>query len=683
MRRFLLASAIALGALAATAIVADALFPPDLGRARIKSTVVIDADGVMLRPFETADGKWRLAVRTDDVDPRYLALLRAYEDHRFFDHRGVDPLALLRAAGQWLSAGHVVSGGSTLTMQVARLLEPEPRGVRAKLRQIARAIQLEARYDKNEILALYLTLAPFGGNLEGVRAASLAYFGKEPARLSLDQAALLVALPQSPERLRPDRHPEAAARGREKVLNRLRDAGAITAPEFAEAAAAPLPQQRLAFPFHAPHLAQRLAATASPGIAIATLIDGPLQQRIERLAREERRWFGDGANLAVVIVENRTRAVRAYLGGADFFAPAGEIDLAQSRRSPGSALKPFVYAMGFDDGVIHPATLIDDAPMRFGDYAPRDFERSFQGTVTVREALQLSLNVPAVAVTERIGAVRLVASLRAAGATLRFPRLSGAPSLAVALGGVGLSLADLTMLYADIADGGTGRTLRFTGAAESGSTRLMSATAARFLRDILAGSPLPPGWSDITAGERRRAVAFKTGTSYGFRDAWAVGFSARYTVGVWVGRADGTPRPGHFGRNTAAPIMLKLFDLLLAQGDGAPATIAETENGAAVPAALRHFRREPLAASPAIAPPQILFPPDGAMIDAREGTGVALKAEGGNGPLTWLVDGAPLRVEHFAADTFWQPTGTGFARIAVIDADGRSAAVRVRVKSGP
>jgi penicillin-binding protein 1C len=682
MQRLLMAGAAAI-AIAATAIGADALFPPDLGRARTTSTIVVDADNAMLRPFETADGKWRLAARTDDVDRRYLALLRAYEDRRFFEHRGVDPLALLRAAGQWLSAGHVVSGGSTLTMQVARLLEPRPRGIGAKLRQIARATQLEVHYDKNEVLALYLTLAPFGGNLEGVRAASLAYFGKEPARLSLDEAALLVALPQSPERLRPDRHPEAAAGGREKVLHRLRDAGVITDQEFAEAAAAPLPQQRLAFPFHAPHLAQRLAAIARPGNAIATLIDGPLQQRVERLARDERRWFGDGANLAIVIVENRTRAVRAYLGGADFFAPAGEIDLAQSRRSPGSALKPFVYALGFDDGIIHPATLIDDAPMRFGDYAPRDFERSFQGTVTVREALQLSLNVPAVAVTERVGAVRLVASLRAAGATLRFPRLAGAPSLPVALGGVGISLADLTMLYANIADGGTSRALRFIAAAASGSTRLMSATAARYLREILAGSPLPPGWSEMTVGERRRAISFKTGTSYGFRDAWAVGFSARYTVGVWVGRADGTPRPGHFGRNTAAPIMLKLFDLLPAQGDAPPAAIADSENGARLPPALRHFRREPLTASPTIAAPQILFPPDGAMIDAREGTGVALKAEGGNGPLTWLIDGTPLSAERLAADTFWQPHGSGFARIAVIDSDGRSAAVRVRVKGGP
>jgi penicillin-binding protein 1C len=253
----------------------------------------------------------------------------------------------------------------------------------------------------------------------------------------------------------------------------------------------------------------------------------------------------------------------------------------------------------------------------------------------------------------------------------------------VALGGVGLSLADLTMLYADIADGGTGRTLRFTTAAESGSMRLMSATAARYLRDILAGSPLPPGWSEMTAGERRRTVAFKTGTSYGFRDAWAIGFSARYTVGVWVGRADGSPRPGHFGRNTAAPIMLKLFDLLPAHGDTSPAASADMENGAALPPALRHFRREPLAASPTIAPPLILFPPDGAMIDAREGTGVALKAEGGNGPLTWLVDGTPLFTERFAADTFWQPKGSGFARIAVIDAEGHAAAVRVRVKTAP
>ena len=678
-RRLLVASVAAACALAVAVLAADALFPPDLGRARATSTVVLGADHAMLRPFETADGKWRLAARADEVDQRYLTLLGAYEDHRFFDHHGVDPLALLRAAGQWMRAGHVVSGGSTLTMQVARLLEPRPRGIGAKLRQIARAIQLEARYDKNEILALYLTLAPFGGNLEGVRAASLAYFGKEPARLSLGEAALLVALPQSPERLRPDRHPEAAARGRDKVLHRLLDAGAITPQEMAEATSETPPSQRLAFPFHAPHLAQRLTAASALGTTIATLIDGSLQRRVERLARDERRWFGDGE---VGAVENRTRAVRAYVGGADFFGAAGEIDLAQSRRSPGSTLKPFVYAMGFDDGIIHPATLIEDAPMRFGDYAPRDFERSFQGTVTVREALQLSLNVPAVAVLERVGAVRLVASLRGAGAGLRFPRLAGAPSLPVALGGVGISLADLTMLYADIADGGAGKTLRFAASAESGgATRLMSATAARYLRDILTGSPLPPGWSDMAARPRHHAVAFKTGTSYGFRDAWAVGFSPRYTVGVWVGRADGTARPGHFGRNTAAPIMLKLFDLLPAEGDAPAPITAEGEN--ALPPALRYFRREAQAAPQAIAPPQIHFPPDGAVIDAGRGAGVALKAEGGNGALTWLIDGAPLAAERYAADTFWQPAGAGFARIAVIDADGRSAAVRVRVKGGP
>jgi penicillin-binding protein 1C len=689
-RRIALAAA-ALAALGiAAAVWADALLPPDLTRAEDRSVVVADAQHEILRVFTTGDGKWRLPVRAEQVDQRYLALLRAYEDRRFAHHWGVEPLALLRAAGQWLAAGHIVSGGSTLTMQAARLLEPRPRGIRAKLRQIARALQLEERYDKGEVLSLYLTLAPFGGNLEGVRAATLAYFGKEPTHLTLGEAALLVALPQSPERLRPDRHPEAAARGRDKVLQRLVAAGAISAAEAREAAAETLPKTRLAFPFHAPHLAQRLAAAAKPGSAIDTTIDGALQQRVEALAQSVRRWFADGANLAIIVVDNRSGAVRAYLGGADFFAPAGEIDLARARRSPGSALKPFIYGMAFDDGILHPASLIDDAPTRFGDYAPRDFDRAYLGTVSAREALQLSLNVPAVAVLDRVGAVRFIANLRQAGAALRFQRLAGAPSLQVALGGLGISLSDLTMLYAGIAAGGRVRPLAVTAGEAGEPRRVMSATAAWYVTDILAGSPPPEGWAPGDGVTRPHRIAFKTGTSYGFRDAWAVGYSGDYTVGVWVGRADGSPRPGHYGRNTAAPVMLKVFALLPAEApryDPAPPDALLADSSAALPPALRHFAREPLA--PALAhadaPPQILFPPDGAEIDWRPGrgdsSGIALKAAGGKAPLLWLVDGRPLATSPLAADNFWCPTGEGFARIAVIDAEGRSAAVRIRVKA--
>lgn len=689
-RRLVLWSAVSvltLGALAGAAATADALWPPNPSRYIGRSAVVLDKDHRILRAFTTADGKWRLAALPDQVDPRYLTLLRAYEDKRFDEHWGVDPAALARAAAQWIRAGHIVSGGSTLTMQVARLLEaPKPRGIVTKLEQIARAMQLEARYRKDDILAMYLTLAPFGGNLEGVRAASLAYFGKEPAQLTLGQAALLVALPQSPERLRPDRHPAAARAGRDKVLARLLADGLITAQQETEARAEPVPDRRLPFPFAAPHLAQHLV-TLAPGGEIDTWIDGDLQRDTENLVRGEARWFGDDAGLAAIVVENATRHVIAYLGGVDFYGRhAGQLDLARRARSPGSALKPFIYGMAFDDGAINPATLIDDEPTRFGDYAPKDFDRDFRGTVTVRQALADSLNVPAVAVLERVGPMRFVADLREAGARLRTGRLVGMPTLPVALGGVGISLADLTMLYVDLADGGIAAPLVYAGTPAPAPPReLMSPTAAWYVGDILAGSSRPDGWGEGIGLTSTRTIAFKTGTSYGFRDAWAVGFSQTYTVGVWVGRADGSPRPGHFGRNTATPVMLKLFGLLPAEAPGwraPPADVLLAQSNASLPPALQHFTRSAPDDGPhRVPPPRILFPADGMLIETvRSEPDIVLKAKGGHGKLFWIVNGKPLGRPKLGADMFWRPEGDGYARIAVVDEDGNRAAVRVRVK---
>jgi len=668
----------------------DRLSPPDLARYEHASIVVADRDGGILRAFETQEGEWRLPTGPASVDPRYLALLRAYEDQRFDDHLGVDPIAVARAAWQWISSGRIVSGASTLTMQAARLLEPRPRGLGAKLHQMARALQLEERLPKDRILSIYLTLAPFGGNLEGVRAASLAYFGKEPQRLSLGEAALLVALPQSPERLRPDRHPAAALAARAKVLHRLEEHGVISATEVADALGEPLPAGRLAFPFLAPHLTQHLVAQAAPGSTVATTIDRDLQSGLEALAQREALRFDDGGDLAVVVLDNRAHVFRAYLGSADFFGPHGQIDLARAQRSPGSALKPFIYGLAFDDRVIHPASLIDDEPMRFGDYVPRNFDRQFQGTVSVREALQQSLNVPAVALLDRVGAIRFVGELRAAGATLGFRRLVGTPSLPVALGGLGISLADLATLYTAFPDGGEVIAPRLAESAAGRSVRLMGAAAAWYVTDILRGSPLPAGYAQALGLTRARDIAFKTGTSYGFRDAWAVGYSPDYTVGVWVGRADGSPRPGHYGRNTATPILLKTFDLLPPDrspfGEAPAEALAASSNGD-LPPGLRHFapdRPGPLRLASGAAP-RILFPPDGAVVEwhAADGAhgGLPLKAEGGAKPLLWIVNGAPLGKAPLVGNAAWQPDGDGFARIAVVDAEGRSAEIRVRLVS--
>ena len=502
-------AALGVAGAAALLIAANVIFPPDLTRGSQQSTVALAADGTMLRGFLTPDDKWRLPVKLADVDPRYVKLLLAYEDARFYGHAGVDAMAVGRAVWQFVSNMGVVSGASTLTMQVARMLEPIPRDLTGKALQMARAAQLEARLSKEEILDLYLTLAPFGGNIEGVRAASLTWFGKEPRHLTLSEAALLVALPQSPERNRPDRNPERARAARDKVLRILAEKGVVTEQEAREAMEDAVPVTRLAMPFIAPHLAQRARAERPGEAEIRTTINMRLQLAVERLVAENGRAPGDGGDMAIVVVDNRTQAIIAYVGSSDFWSAHGQVDMARAMRSPGSALKPFIYGIAFDDMLIHPATLIDDKPMSFGSYAPRNFDRGFQGTVSVRDALHQSLNVPAVAVLDRIGPVRLSATLTTAGARLSWASRFTGPSLPMALGGVGITLEDLTMLYAGVANQGVARPLRRYQDQQPGEARRhFGPTAAWYLFDVLKGSPLPDGWAMGRGIERGREVAF-------------------------------------------------------------------------------------------------------------------------------------------------------------------------------
>ena len=688
--RFTVACFTALGIVCALAA-ADVANPPDMSRAQRLSPEVVDRNGVLLRAFLSPDGYWRMQTNVGDVSPRYLAMLKAYEDRRFDSNFGIDPAAMARAALQWAGAGHIVSGGSTLTMQVARLLEPmrlRGRGIPTKLLQMARALQLEERYSKDRILSLYLTLAPFGGNLEGVRAASLSYFGKPPSRLDLAEAALLVALPQSPVRQRPDRHAIRALAARNKVLARMVEEGVVTAGDARIAMREGVPFARQPMPLSAPHLAERLVR-ADKSSRIVTTLDANLQDAAERLAVRERGFFDDGADIAIVVVENRTRNVLAYVGGTDFWGKAGQIDLAQRNRSPGSALKPFIYGMAFDDLILNPSSMMQDQPTSFGDYAPRDFDGAFQGAVTARDALRMSLNIPAVTVLDRVGPLAFTLALQNAGARLAFPAHQDAPSLPVALGGLGISLADITMLYSGIADGGVVRGLRYIqGVPDAPAHRLFGPVAAYYLRDILDGVSLPDGWAMGEGLSARRAIGFKTGTSYGFRDAWSVGFSNDYSVGVWVGRADGTPRPGHVGRDAAAPILLKIFQLLPDDKLPAPnvpagAILVPTDQ---LPASLRIFTRQttPVPVREAVLPPPaISFPPNGAVVPLPEGKEktIELKADGGAGPLTWLVNGALVGSFDRFQPALYAPSGEGLARVTVVDAQGRSDTAEIRFKN--
>ncbi|HET9069299.1 MAG TPA: penicillin-binding protein 1C, partial [Amaricoccus sp.] len=624
-----------------------------------------------------ADGRWRLPLALASVDRGYLAQLVAFEDRRFRRHPGVDPLALARAAAQSLAARRIVSGGSTLTMQVARLLEEGPTGtVRGKLRQMRVALALERRLDKDAILALYLTLAPYGGNLEGLRAASLAWLGKEPRRLTPAEAALLVALPQSPEARRPDRAPAAARAARDRVLARAARAGVIAPEEAAAARSEPVRAARRPFPALAPHLADRLLAERPGAREVATTLDAGLQARLEALVAERARGLGPGISAALIVADHRSGAVLARIGAADRLDPGrgGFLDMTRAVRSPGSTLKPLVYGLAFEMGIAHPETMVEDRPMRFGSYAPQNLDRTWLGAISARTALQASRNLPAVALLDAVGPAQLGARLRRAGATPRLPP-GGTPGLAMALGGVGLTLEELVRVYAAIAHGGAAvRLAEVAGAPAGGEVRVLEATAAWYVADILRGSPPP-------AGGATGRIAFKTGTSYGHRDAWAVGFDGAHVIGVWFGRPDGAAVPGALGLEAAAPA---LFDAFTRIGE-APAPLPPPPAGAltvaasALPPPLRSFHARGVAGPDG--GPAIAFPPDGARVDlglARgRGHPLAIRLGAGTPPFRWLVDGAPLPTDPFARQAEWDPDGAGFVDLAVIDAAGRVARASV------
>lgn len=662
-------------------LAAKSLPPLSLPDATNVSPLVLARDGGLLRPFTTKDGKWRLPVDLGFVDRRFLSLLLAYEDHRFYAHQGVDLGALLRAGTQWIWRGHIVSGGSTITMQLARLLEPRgERSLGAKFRQMMRAAELEARLSKDDILRLYLTLAPYGGNLEGVRAASLAYFGKEPARLSIGETALLVALPQSPETRRPDLAPIAARHARDLVLRRLRTLNMVSAADLAAASDEALPAIRRAAPFHAPHLAERLVARTPDRAIITTTIDLSLQTKLEAMLAERMPGLGAKLSAALLVVDNHSGDVLADIGSAGYLdrGRAGAVDMTNALRSPGSTLKPFIYAFAFDAGLAHPETLVSDEPQHYGAYAPANFDRGHQGTLSLRKALQFSLNLPAIELLEQVTPARFLSGLRAAGTNPVLPRGS-VPGLAVGLGGLGMTLSDLTSLYVGLARDGVNLALRFTPNDPLIETRLTGAVAAWYVADILRQAPPPDGM----AGSR---FAFKTGTSYGFRDAWAVGFTRDFTVAVWVGRPDNGAVSGLTGRTAAAPLLFEAFARLgrIGEPPEEPKGAVIAANSA-LPPPLRAFGQAAhrfRAAQDGVlgeAPLKLAFPPDGARIEREPGEPILLKAAGGAAPLQWFVDGVPIVGDELRRSAEWQPRGPGFARITVNDRNGAVASARVRL----
>ena len=610
-------------------LIANGVFPLPVEKLHPpSSTVVLDRHGEWLRVFTASDGSWRIPEPSlADISPKLQTAVLTYEDRWYYYHFGINPFSIAQAMVTNIKAGRVVRGGSTITMQVARMMEPKPRTIRNKIIEMFRALQLEVRYSKNEILTLYLNMAPYGGNIVGSSAASRIYFNKPQNRLSLGEAALLAAIPNSPTLLRPDLHYTNAVRAREKVLRRMKTFSKISDRELREAVSEPVPATRYPMPFSAPHLTRLLKSShpepafASPapshafhsysenarsaGIQVNRIhatIDTRIQELGERILRESldplrREGISTGA---VIVMDTKSREVLALVGSYSFFDQDGEgqVDGANARRSPGSTLKPFIYGLAIDRGLTTPESLLNDVPIDYSGYKPANYDGEYRGYVTASEALAHSLNVPAVNLYARLGSDGIYSFLQNAGIST-LPESKGHYGLSLILGGCELTLLELTTLYAGLANSGEFATYRLTmdsarNRAELGnsgraalpafkhldstsqhvgspanssrsrvpSKRLLSRESCYILTEMLTEVRRPDLPAAYEAAANLPKIAWKTGTSYGHRDAWSIGYTPEFTIGVWVGNFNGTGVSSLVGSEVAGPILFALFTAL-------------------------------------------------------------------------------------------------------------------------
>ena len=564
----------------------DFLFPV---RTDVPYAPLITArDGQILHAFLSRDDKWRVYAELSEITPTLRDAILFKEDKYFYCHPGFNPVAMLRAAGRNLLTGRRTSGASTITMQTVRLLEPRSRTYRNKLLELFRAVQLEVHFSKDEILQLYLNLIPYGGNVEGLKSASLLYFGKPPVLLSLAEITTLTIIPNRPSSLRLGLNNARVVQERNRWLARFRAAGRFDEAAIADAIAEPLVAYRREAPQLAPHLSRRLRIE-NPGLPIVRSTLRPnVQATAERIVQNyaNRIRTLNIHNAAVLVVDNQTGEVVAYVGSADFrnAFDGGQVDGVRAVRSPGSALKPLLYGLAFDAGLITPKTKLADVPTNFGGYEPTNYDRHFNGPVTAEFALANSLNLPAVALLSQIGTPTLITTLRKAGfSTIR--KQAKNLGLSMILGGCGVSLEEMTRLYTGLANGGQFKPLRLTtssppkgetaGASNSGAVNaspvgrsaaadggLLSPEAATLVTHVLTQITRPDLPNNFDNSYHLPRIAWKTGTSYGRRDAWSIGYNGRYTIGVWVGNFSGVGVAELSGANTATPLLFGLFNAL-------------------------------------------------------------------------------------------------------------------------
>ncbi len=595
------------------------------------SHVVLDRNGEWLRAFLADDSMWRFS-NQQSADSRQLladgyfgvspllhqAMLTA-EDRWFYYHWGINPVSIGTALYDNIRAGEVVRGGSTITMQLARLMEPKARNIPNKLIEMFRALQLELTYSKSEILNFYFNMLPYGGNIVGTGAASRLYFNKPQHAISLGEAALLAAIPNAPERLRPDRFPENARQAREKILNQLLERRQISEEDWREALSEPIPTKRYALPFNAPHLSRLLVKenrwsteTAVDG-RIYTTIDAKVQKTASRILSEYLSASAAGvlgsqshtaSTGAIIVMDTQTRHVLAMVGSHDFFdqQASGQVNGTLAPRSPGSTLKPFVYALAIEQGLITPETLLFDVPVNYAGYEPVNYDGTYNGYVTVRQALASSLNVPAINLSARLKDVTLHAFLKQAGISTLSPAKKY--GLSMVLGGCEVNLLELTTLYAGLANMGEFAPYQIVirGQQSAISSQLQKRSLKRSGRRLDTAEPQISNPVDYSAREIKKLlreetsfiitemltasqlpantvknpeafestmnlpkIAWKTGTSYGHRDAWCIGYSPQLTIGVWLGNFDGKGVPMLSGADAATPILFALFTALTGQ----------------------------------------------------------------------------------------------------------------------
>jgi penicillin-binding protein 1C len=522
------------------------------------SSAVFARDGELLRLTLAADGQYRLWTPLEHIAPEYLEALQLYEDRHFHRHPGVDAAAVVRAT--WRSMRGDRQGASTLTMQLARkLYRLDTRSAPGKLRQIATALWLELRYSKHDILEAYANVAPFGGNVQGVGAASLIHFGKPASALTFAEALTLAVIPQAPQaRGNTQREAPALTAARNQLLASWARKHAVP-PDARAGFAGPIAlRSTTRLPFEAPHLANALLAQRPAGAHIRTSIDLPLQRLLERVVGRYVEGVRDRGvtNAAALLVDARSMTVRALVGSADFHKEviAGQVNGVTAKRSPGSALKPFIYALAMDQGLIHTQTVLKDAPTSFGVYSPENFDGRFAGPVTAHDALIASRNVPAVALAARLSQPGLYQFLKGAGVSrMASERHYG---LALALGGGEVTMEELAALYGTLANDGVYAPVRYHDDAKTlPGTPMLSTAAAFMVRSILADAPRPDGLSST-----QQPVAWKTGTSWGFRDAWTAGVFRQWVLVVWVGNFDGSSNPAFVGAQVAAPLFFRIAD---------------------------------------------------------------------------------------------------------------------------